>query len=99
MSTSYEFPVVLPIPTEPLISPLAPGEDLRTCCWFDHDSEWPLDLDDVERAVVYDPARRGQEYHITGLPHLSYALLLPDRYALLVERHRECQEAKRVPLR
>ena len=98
--SQHDFPIVLPIPQEPLTSPLAPREaDLRTCCWFDHDSEWPLDLDDVERAVVYHPECLGSEYHVTGHPDLSYARLLPTRYAQLVEIHRERQAERAKPRR
>lgn len=44
--------------------------------WFDSNSEWPVSLCEVEEAVrVCESAAYG--YHLTGCPHITFALLRP----------------------
>lgn len=80
-------------PLDPLTRPVidsrySMAEDLRGHHWFDRDSEGPHNLADVEEMVARDPERLGEEFHVTGKPHLSYRVLFPERYALLLARAR-----------
>lgn len=79
-----------PIDT-PIAHPAAPETDLRGYTWFDAGSDGPYDLADVESQVMRTPLKADQ-FHITGRPYLSYAMLLPNRLAAIAARRVNAQK-------